>query len=142
VPRRVIRVDAAGGCAVHPVVGAVADSWFTAPLAAPCRICNPSRCSPRCAYPPPQLTILMAQLGLACKATSRACAKAGIAGLFGLAGEVRSRAPVSAMYSYTRSPVPTLTLTRERESCLEIYIHICICLYIYMSMPRPPPGLD
>ena len=34
-----------------------------------------------------QLTILMAQLGLACKATSRACAKAGIAGLFGVAGE-------------------------------------------------------
>ncbi|EOD06241.1 hypothetical protein EMIHUDRAFT_259015, partial [Emiliania huxleyi CCMP1516] len=33
------------------------------------------------------LTVLMAQLGLACKATSRACAKAGIAGLFGLAGE-------------------------------------------------------
>eukprot|EP00962_Isochrysis_galbana_P043531 scaffold16601_cov91-Isochrysis_galbana.AAC.2 len=32
----------------------------------------------------------MAQLGLACKATSRACAKAGIAGLFGLAGEVNS----------------------------------------------------
>ena len=28
----------------------------------------------------------MAQLGIACKATSRACAKAGIAGLFGIAG--------------------------------------------------------
>jgi len=37
-----------------------------------------------------ELTVLMAQLGLACKATSRACAKAGIAGLFGLAGEVNS----------------------------------------------------
>jgi fructose-1,6-bisphosphatase I len=29
----------------------------------------------------------MAQLGLACKATSRACAKAGIANLFGMAGD-------------------------------------------------------
>mmetsp|Transcript_36610 Transcript_36610/g.78107 ORF Transcript_36610/g.78107 Transcript_36610/m.78107 type:complete len:336 (-) Transcript_36610:209-1216(-) len=37
-----------------------------------------------------ELTILMAQLGLACKATSRACAKAGIAGLFGMAGEQNS----------------------------------------------------
>ena len=34
-----------------------------------------------------ELTILMSQLGLACKATSRACAKAGIANLFGMAGE-------------------------------------------------------
>ena len=31
--------------------------------------------------------MLMAQLALACKATSRACAKAGIADLFGLAGD-------------------------------------------------------
>ena len=38
----------------------------------------------------PQLTILMAQLGLACKATSRACAKAGIANLFGMAGDQNS----------------------------------------------------
>merc|ERR1719203_1442351 len=37
-----------------------------------------------------ELTILMSQLGLACKATSRACAKAGIAGLFGMAGEQNS----------------------------------------------------
>jgi len=37
-----------------------------------------------------ELTVLMAQLGLACKATSRACAKAGIAGLFGLQGESNS----------------------------------------------------
>jgi len=37
-----------------------------------------------------ELTVLMAQLGLACKATSRACAKAGIAGLFGLHGESNS----------------------------------------------------
>merc|ERR1719284_2357664 len=37
-----------------------------------------------------ELTILMAQLALACKATSRACAKAGIANLFGLAGEQNS----------------------------------------------------
>ena len=37
-----------------------------------------------------QLTILMAQLGLACKATSRACAKAGIANLFGMAGDQNS----------------------------------------------------
>lgn len=37
-----------------------------------------------------ELTVLMSQLALACKATSRACAKAGIAGLFGLAGEVNS----------------------------------------------------
>jgi|TARA_B100000524_G_scaffold48302_1_gene22826 fructose-1,6-bisphosphatase I len=32
----------------------------------------------------------MAQLGLACKATSRACAKAGIADLFGMAGDQNS----------------------------------------------------
>merc|ERR1711988_1353910 len=37
-----------------------------------------------------ELTVLMAQLGLACKATSRACAKAGIAGLFGMAGDQNS----------------------------------------------------
>jgi len=37
-----------------------------------------------------ELTVLMAQLGLACKATSRACAKAGIANLFGMAGEQNS----------------------------------------------------
>jgi len=37
-----------------------------------------------------ELTVLMAQLSLACKATSRACAKAGIANLFGMAGEVNS----------------------------------------------------
>jgi len=37
-----------------------------------------------------ELTILMAQLGLACKATSRACAKAGIANLFGMAGDQNS----------------------------------------------------
>uniref|UniRef100_A0A7S4C4G5 Fructose-1,6-bisphosphatase, cytosolic n=1 Tax=Chrysotila carterae TaxID=13221 RepID=A0A7S4C4G5_CHRCT len=37
-----------------------------------------------------ELTILMAQLAVACKATSRACAKAGIAGLFGMAGEQNS----------------------------------------------------
>jgi fructose-1,6-bisphosphatase I len=37
-----------------------------------------------------ELTILMAQLGLACKATSRACAKAGIADLFGMAGDQNS----------------------------------------------------
>jgi len=37
-----------------------------------------------------ELTVLMAQLGLACKATSRACAKAGIAGLFGMYGEQNS----------------------------------------------------
>ena len=36
------------------------------------------------------LKLLQAQLGLACKATSRACAKAGIAGLFGMAGEQNS----------------------------------------------------
>jgi hypothetical protein len=44
--------------------------------------------SARCVRP--QLTILMAQLGLACKATSRACAKAGIANLFGMAGDQNS----------------------------------------------------
>ncbi len=58
-----------------------------------------SRSRPQNVHPPgsnrapcalPQLTILMAQLGLACKATSRACAKAGIAGLFGMAGEQNS----------------------------------------------------
>ena len=38
----------------------------------------------------PQLTVLMAQLALACKATSRACAKAGIANLFGMAGDQNS----------------------------------------------------
>jgi len=37
-----------------------------------------------------ELTVLMAQLTLACKATSRACAKAGIANLFGMAGEQNS----------------------------------------------------
>lgn len=37
-----------------------------------------------------ELTVLMAQLGLACKATSRACAKAGIAGLFGMYGSENS----------------------------------------------------
>merc|ERR1719199_1936216 len=37
-----------------------------------------------------ELAVLMSQLGLACKATSRACAKAGIAGLFGLAGAENS----------------------------------------------------
>ncbi len=37
-----------------------------------------------------QLTVLMAQLALACKATSRACAKAGIANLFGMYGEQNS----------------------------------------------------
>jgi len=37
-----------------------------------------------------ELTVLMSQLTLACKATSRACAKAGIANLFGLAGEQNS----------------------------------------------------
>jgi len=37
-----------------------------------------------------ELTVLMSQLALACKATSRACAKAGIANLFGLAGEQNS----------------------------------------------------
>jgi fructose-1,6-bisphosphatase I len=37
-----------------------------------------------------QLAVLMSQLGLACKATSRACAKAGIAGLFGMHGEQNS----------------------------------------------------
>ena len=34
--------------------------------------------------------MLMAQLALACKATSRACAKAGIANLFGMAGDQNS----------------------------------------------------
>ena len=38
-----------------------------------------------------ELTVLMAQLALACKATSRACAKAGIANLFGMAGDQNSR---------------------------------------------------
>jgi hypothetical protein len=37
-----------------------------------------------------QLTVLMSQLSLACKATSRACAKAGIANLFGMAGDQNS----------------------------------------------------
>merc|ERR1719353_2453958 len=37
-----------------------------------------------------ELTVLMSQMALACKATSRACAKAGIAGLFGMAGEQNS----------------------------------------------------
>merc|ERR1712070_1090385 len=37
-----------------------------------------------------ELAVPMSQLGLACKATSRACAKAGIAGLFGLHGEQNS----------------------------------------------------
>ena len=37
-----------------------------------------------------RLTVLMAQLALACKATSRACAKAGIANLFGMAGDQNS----------------------------------------------------
>jgi len=37
-----------------------------------------------------ELTVLMAQLALACKATSRACAKAGIANLFGMYGEQNS----------------------------------------------------
>lgn len=37
-----------------------------------------------------ELAVLMSQLGLACKATSRACAKAGIAGLFGMHGEQNS----------------------------------------------------
>lgn len=37
-----------------------------------------------------ELTVLMAQMGLACKATSRACAKAGIAGLYGMAGETNA----------------------------------------------------
>ena len=37
-----------------------------------------------------RLTVLMAQLALACKATSRACAKAGIANLFGMHGEQNS----------------------------------------------------
>jgi len=37
-----------------------------------------------------ELTVLMSQLALACKATSRACAKAGIANLFGMAGDQNS----------------------------------------------------
>jgi len=37
-----------------------------------------------------ELAICLMAMGLACKATSRACAKAGIANLFGLAGEVNS----------------------------------------------------
>jgi fructose-1,6-bisphosphatase I len=37
-----------------------------------------------------ELTILLTALALACKATSRACNKAGIACLFGLAGDVNS----------------------------------------------------
>merc|ERR1719267_343116 len=37
-----------------------------------------------------ELAVLMSQLGLACKATSRACAKAGIAGLFGMYGSENS----------------------------------------------------
>eukprot|EP00440_Ansanella_granifera_P029940 gb/GFBE01032525.1/.p1 GENE.gb/GFBE01032525.1/~~gb/GFBE01032525.1/.p1 ORF type:complete len:366 (+),score=97.73 gb/GFBE01032525.1/:1-1098(+) len=37
-----------------------------------------------------ELAVLLMALSLACKATSRACAKAGIANLFGLAGEVNS----------------------------------------------------
>lgn len=37
-----------------------------------------------------ELAVLLMALQLACKATSRACAKAGIAQLFGLAGEVNS----------------------------------------------------
>merc|ERR1719188_1856377 len=37
-----------------------------------------------------ELSLLLMSLTLACKATSRACAKAGIANLFGLAGEVNS----------------------------------------------------
>jgi fructose-1,6-bisphosphatase I len=37
-----------------------------------------------------ELTILMSQMALACKATSRACAKAGIANLFGMYGEQNS----------------------------------------------------
>merc|ERR1719267_431813 len=37
-----------------------------------------------------ELAVLMSQLGLACKATSRACAKAGIADLFGMHGEQNS----------------------------------------------------
>jgi fructose-1,6-bisphosphatase I len=37
-----------------------------------------------------ELTILLNALALACKATARACNKAGIADLFGLAGEVNS----------------------------------------------------
>merc|ERR1712157_36008 len=56
-----------------------------------------------------QLTILMAQLGLACKATSRACAKAGIAGLFGMAGEQNSsgddQKKVSTSGAATASPL-------------------------------------
>ena len=37
-----------------------------------------------------ELTVLMSQMALACKATSRACAKAGIANLFGMAGDQNS----------------------------------------------------
>jgi fructose-1,6-bisphosphatase I len=37
-----------------------------------------------------ELSLLLMALTLACKATSRACAKAGIANLFGLAGEVNA----------------------------------------------------
>jgi len=37
-----------------------------------------------------EMAVLLMALQLACKATSRACAKAGIANLFGLAGEVNS----------------------------------------------------
>ena len=52
--------------------------------AAPCSTLAVLRCTLR------QLTVLMAQLALACKATSRACAKAGIANLFGMYGEQNS----------------------------------------------------
>ena len=37
-----------------------------------------------------ELTVLLGAIGLACKATARACAKAGIANLFGLAGDQNS----------------------------------------------------
>ena len=37
-----------------------------------------------------ELTVLMSQMALACKATSRACAKAGIANLVGMAGDQNS----------------------------------------------------
>eukprot|EP00933_Yihiella_yeosuensis_P050342 TRINITY_DN48142_c0_g1_i1.p1 TRINITY_DN48142_c0_g1~~TRINITY_DN48142_c0_g1_i1.p1 ORF type:complete len:361 (-),score=65.54 TRINITY_DN48142_c0_g1_i1:66-1148(-) len=37
-----------------------------------------------------ELAVLLTSLALACKATSRACAKAGIANLFGLAGDTNS----------------------------------------------------
>jgi len=65
-----------------------------------------------------ELTVLMAQLGLACKATSRACAKAGIAGLFGLHGEQNSSGDDQKKLDVISNDIFINALTKSGSCCV------------------------